>query len=87
MYLKILINDLRFQRFSVDLYIFTIYIRGLIVGFYINNLIIAAKKFKNVLWFKNFFLSRYKIKDLKKYKKILSIKIRRNRKKREMFLN
>ena len=48
-YLKILINNLRFQRFSINLCVFTIYTRRLIVGLYINNLIIVAKKFKNVL--------------------------------------
>ena len=48
-YSRTLINDLRFQRSPTDPYIFTIHIQKLIVGLYVNNLIIAAKKLKDVL--------------------------------------
>ena len=87
MCLKTLINNLRFQRSPADLYVFIIYIRGLIVGLYVNNLIIAAKKLEDVLWFKKKISSRYKVKDLGKCKRVLGIRIRRNREKREMLLD
>ena len=58
--------------------------RGIILLIYIDDVCIAARALHQVQWFKDEFRKVFKIKDLGEIKKILSIRITRNRKKRTL---
>lgn len=58
--------------------------RGIILLVYVDDICVAAKALSQVQWFKNEFQKAFKIKDLGEMKKILGIRITRNRKKRTL---
>jgi hypothetical protein len=58
-----------------------------LLGLYVDDLVIAARKKKQIEEFKKDFGSRFKIKDLGELKKILGIQITRDRKNRVIHLN
>ena len=47
---------------------------------YVDNVCVVVKSFEHINWFKNEFKKIFKVKNLKKMKKILNIKITRDRK-------
>jgi hypothetical protein len=60
---------------------------GVIVGLYVDDLLIAAKQLAEIKRFKRKFAEFFKIKDLGEVKRILGIRIIRNRKKRTIYLD
>ncbi len=58
--------------------------RGIILLVYVDDICVAAKALSQVQWFKDEFQKAFKIKDLGEMKKILGIRITRNRKKRTL---
>ncbi len=54
---------------------------------YVNDISIACKSLSNIKWFKHEFQCVFKVKDLRKIKKILDIQITRNRKARILQMN
>lgn len=60
---------------------------GVLVGIYVDDLVIAAKKLKDIKEFKRDFAGRFSIKDLGEIKKILGIRITRDRKRRTIYLD
>ena len=54
---------------------------------YVNDIVIVTKKLTKVQWFKIKITETYKTKNLGEIKKILGIKVIRNRKKRTITLN
>jgi hypothetical protein len=69
---------LGFHQSQADLCIF-IHDSGIILGVYVDNFVVAARHLKDVKWFKSEFGSRFKIKDLGEIKRILGIRVTRNR--------
>jgi hypothetical protein len=69
---------LDFQFISIDPYIF-VNGKGLIIGTWIDDLAITDYNLSDIKKFKTEFDKIFKIKNLKKLKKILNIKIRWNR--------
>jgi hypothetical protein len=65
---------LDFQSISADLCIF-VNGKGLIIGTWIDDLIITGRNLSDIKKFKTEFGKIFKIKNLEKLKKILSIKI------------
>ena len=53
--------------------------RELIVLIYVNDIFIALSSKKKIKWFKKKFVKVFKIKDLKKLKKIFDIEIEKDR--------
>ncbi len=54
---------------------------------YVDNIIIVCKSLSNIKWFKHEFQCVFKVKNLKKMKKILDIQITCNRKTRILWMN
>jgi hypothetical protein len=77
---------LGFQSIPADPCIF-VNGKGLIIGTWVNDLAIAGRTLSDVEEFKTEFGNIFKIKDLGELKKILDIKIYRNRLKRTLFLS
>jgi hypothetical protein len=59
----------------------------MIIKTWINDLIIVGLNLFKIIKFKRAFGGIFKIKDLRKIKKIFNIKITRNRRKRILFFN
>ena len=61
--------------------------RNIILFLYVDNIFIVVKFKKQMQWFKNEFQKIFKIKNLRKIKKIFDIKIIRDRKRRTIRMN
>ena len=76
-----------FHQFLVDPCIFIHHEQQLIIGLYINNIPIANPHITNIIWFKKVIAQKYKIKDLGEIKKIVGIKVIRDRLNRTLHLD
>ena len=73
---------LKFQYCVVDSCLLIYYERQIILLIYVNDIEIVVKTIFEIIWFKNVFKKMFKIKNLKKRKKILEIRITRHRQRR-----
>ena len=78
---------LGFIIIAINLCLFVYREYNIILLLYINNISIILKDFNQLFWFKAKFSKLYKTKDLGEIEKILSIKIKRNKKNRIIKFN
>ena len=78
---------LRFQQCVVDSCLLIHYERQIMLLIYVNDITIVVKAIFEVIWFKNDFKKMFKIKNSKKMKKILEIRIIRDRQRRTLRMN
>ena len=76
-----------FEQIAIDSCMFRHKKRKIIFLLYVDNIFVVVKSLEQIKWFKNEFQKKFKIKNLRKMKKILDIKIIRDRKKRIIRLN
>ena len=76
-----------FEQTAIDFCMFRHKEREIILLLYVDDISVVVKSFEQIKWFKNEFQKKFKIKNLKKMKKILDIKIIRDRKRRTIRLN
>jgi hypothetical protein len=75
---KAAILNLGFRQAYADPCIF-MHKSGVILGVYVDDIVVAAKRLPDVNWFKSEFGALFKIKDLMEIKRILGIRVTRNR--------
>ena len=73
-----------FEQCVVDFCMLRYKKRDIYLLVYVDDIAIVARTLDQIQWFKNEFNKIFKIKNLKKMKKILDIKITRNRRKRTL---
>ena len=84
--LKNFLTDIGFIRIRFDHFVF-IHENGIIIAIYVNDLLLAEPKLKNILDFKKKLSGRFRVKNLEEIKFYLKIKIIQNRKNRKMVLS
>ena len=84
---KTMIDVLGFTRSNADPCIYVHLKRNMIVGLYVDDMVVAVKLLGNVQWFKHIVAQQYKIKDLREIQRVLSIRVRRDRKNKEILLD
>jgi len=81
------LQKLGFIQSDSDLCLLTHPERGIILLVYVDDILLGAKKLENIRWFMDEFSKVFKIKDLGKAKKILGVRVTRNRAKRTITLD
>ena len=78
---------LGFRQSLVDLCIFIHHERRLIIGLHVDDIPIAGPHITDVIWFKKAIAQKYKIKGLGEIKKIVGIRVIRDRPNRTLHLD
>ena len=76
-----------FEQTAIDFCMFRHKKRNITLFVYVDDVCVVVKSLEHINWFKNEFKKMFKVKNLKKMKKILDIKIIRDRKRRTIRLN
>ena len=79
--------EIGFTQSLADPCLYTHTKRGIILLLYVDDIAAAAKKTSNIDWFYSKLSSRFNAKDLGGISKILGIRVTRNRKTRELFID
>jgi len=78
---------LNFYQNSTDLCFFLYSIKKIMLLFYVNDIVVISTNLLYVYWFKQALVHVFKVKNLKKMKKILDIQVTYNHKWRTLHLN
>lgn len=81
------IMKLDFHQSNINFYFFLHSVKRIMLLLYINDIIVTSANLLHVFWFKKVFVKMFKIKNLKKTQKILSIWVTHNYKKKTLHLN
>ena len=81
------LRKLEFEQTSADSCMLRHLKRNITLLIYVDDICIAASSKKQVKWFKSEFQKIFKVKNLRKMKKILDIRITRDRKRRTLRMN